>query len=220
MTPSAGSADALGELRRTRAVAVVRAPELPDAVALVETLRDSRLPVVELTFTIPGLGRHLAAATGVEGAVVGAGTVLTEADAAVALDAGARFLVTPALLPETPVVVARARQAGVPVLVGALTPSEVGTAHQLGADAVKIFPASAVGPDYLRELAGPFPGIPLLPSGGVDAESAPAWLEAGAFAVSLGGSLVPAAAVASGDWAAVGERAASLVRALSTAPLS
>ena len=204
----------LPELAATRAVSVVRTRELAEAAALVRALVAGGIPVVELTFTIPNLLDHLPAATSVEGAVVGAGTVRTAVDARRAVEAGARFLVTPALVPETAQIVEVAHTAGVPVIIGALTPCEVATADALRADVVKIFPARAFGPRYLRDLAGPFPGISLLPSGGVNAENARDFLDAGAFAVSAGTDVVPPDAVADARWSEITARAAAFRAAI------
>ncbi len=204
----------LPELAATRAISVVRTSELPDAAALVGALVAGGIPVVELTFTIPNLLDHLPAATSVEGAVVGAGTVRTADDALSAVEAGARFLVTPALVAESAQIVEVAHTAGVPVILGALTPSEVATADALGADLVKIFPARAFGPRYLRDLAGPFPGISLVPSGGVNADNARDFLEAGAVAVSAGTDVVPPDAVAEARWSEITSRAAAFRTAI------
>ena len=189
-----------------RVLAVVRAPRIPDPGALCAALAEGGIGTVEFTFTTPGVAKVLAAAAALRapGRHVGAGTVLTAEQAAEAIDAGAEFLVTPALRPEVAAVAARR---GVPVLMGALTPTEVLQATELGAAAVKIFPASALGPRYLPDLRGPFPGARLVPSGGVSSQNARAFLEHGALAVSAGTEVVPPAVVADGGYAEIGERA-------------
>lgn len=196
---------ALDRLRTDRALAVVRAEVIPDAVALGHALAAGGIRTVELTFTTPDVLRHVAdaAAAGIE---VGVGTVLTGDQARAALDAGARFLVTPGLRAE---VAAVAVAAGVPLYLGAFTATEVAAALDLGATAVKIFPAGRLGPRYLTDLLGPFPGTPLLPSGGVGADNAAAFLAAGAVAVCAGTGVVPPAAVAAGDWPDITRRAAA-----------
>src|SRR5688500_11476732 len=156
-------------LRTDRVLSVVRAPALDDARDLCTALVAGGIHVIELTFTTPALPRHLERpATGDTGAVVGAGTVQTAAQARSAVYAGAAFLVTPGQGPEAAAIVATAHDAGIPVILGSFTPSEVMTALALGADAVKIFPAHHLGPKYLKDLNGPFPGVPLVPSGGVN----------------------------------------------------
>lgn len=117
-----------------------------------------------------------------------------------------------------PGVAEAAAAAGVPVVMGALTPTEVGMALDLGVDAVKIFPARAFGPRHFRDLAGPFPDVPLVASGGVNADNAAGFLAAGARAVCAGSEVVPPAVVAAGDWAEITRRARAFTDALSVVP--
>jgi 2-dehydro-3-deoxyphosphogluconate aldolase / (4S)-4-hydroxy-2-oxoglutarate aldolase len=204
-------------LRTDRVLSVVRAPSIDDARDLCAALVAGGIHVVELTFTTPDLPRHLerASATADQtGAVVGAGTVQTAAQAKAAVDAGARFLVTPGLGPEAAAIVEAARATAIPVVLGALTPSEVMTAIAVGADAVKIFPAHHLGPKYLKDLSGPFPGVPLIPSGGVSAGNARQFLDAGALAVSAGTDVVSPADVVDGRWADITARATAFCAAL------
>ncbi|GGQ69236.1 bifunctional 4-hydroxy-2-oxoglutarate aldolase/2-dehydro-3-deoxy-phosphogluconate aldolase [Kitasatospora griseola] len=191
-------------------IAVVRAPEIPDAVALCEALAEGGIAWTELTFTTPDVTRHVAAAAKA-GRRIGVGTVLTAGQARQGIDAGAGFLVTPGL---RPTVAAVAREAGIPVVMGALTPSEVADALDLGAAAVKIFPAKAFGPGYFKDLHGPYPGIPLVASGGVNATNARAFLDHGALAVCAGTDVVPPQTVAAGDWAEITRRAKAFVASL------
>jgi 2-dehydro-3-deoxyphosphogluconate aldolase/(4S)-4-hydroxy-2-oxoglutarate aldolase len=212
MTPSPETT-VLAAVRADRALTVVRADHIPDAAQLCRALADGGIRTVELTFTTPDVLDHLAAAAGVPGVVLGVGTVLTADQARAAIDAGARFLVTPGLRPAVAEV---AVAAGVPVLLGAFTPTEVATAVDLGAAAVKIFPAGRLGPKYLSDLRGPYPHVELLPSGGISAENAAAFLAAGATAVCAGTSVVPPAAVARGDWIEITQRARTFAAALPT----
>ena len=193
-----------------RALAVVRAPEIPDPVALANVLAKSGIRVVELTFTTPRVLDHLLAAT-TSAAVLGVGTVLTANQARPAVDVGAKFLVTPGI---RACVAKVASDSGIPVIMGALTPTEVLVALDLGAAAVKIFPASAFGPAYFKDLRGPFPDVALIPSGGVNAGNAADFLARGAVAVSAGTDVVPPQAVLSGDWSEITSRAASFVKSL------
>ncbi|MFD9128182.1 bifunctional 4-hydroxy-2-oxoglutarate aldolase/2-dehydro-3-deoxy-phosphogluconate aldolase [Kitasatospora sp. NPDC059571] len=190
-------------------IAVVRAPRIPDAAALCAALAAGGIAQVELTFTTPGVTDHLAAAAAA-GHRVGAGTVLTADQAERAVAAGAAFLVTPGGRPE---VAAVAHAAGVPAVLGALTPTEVATAVDLGAAAVKVFPARAFGPGYLRDLRGPYPDVPLVASGGVHAGNAADFLAHGALAVCAGSDVVPADAVTAGDWARITRLAAAFTAA-------
>jgi 2-dehydro-3-deoxyphosphogluconate aldolase/(4S)-4-hydroxy-2-oxoglutarate aldolase len=144
---------------------------------------------------------------------IGAGTVLTVAQAKEAIEAGASFLVTPGLRPD---VARAAHEAGVPIVLGALTPTEVAQAIDLGAAAVKIFPAKAFGPGYFKDLRGPYPGLPLVASGGVNADNAAEFLAQGALAVCAGTDVVPPDVVAAGDWQEIARRARAFTAARST----
>jgi len=204
------TSSAMAAIVADRALAVVRAPEIPDPVALANVLAKSGIRVVELTFTTPRVLDHLLAATTSE-AVLGVGTVLTADQARSAVDVGAKFLVTPGI---RACVAKVASDSGIPVIMGALTPTEVLVALDLGAAAVKIFPASAFGPAYFKDLRGPFPDVALIPSGGVNAGNAADFLARGAVAVSAGTDVVPPQAVLSGDWSEITSRAASFVKSL------
>jgi 2-dehydro-3-deoxyphosphogluconate aldolase/(4S)-4-hydroxy-2-oxoglutarate aldolase len=202
-------------LRADRVLSVVRAPALDDARDLCSALVAGGIHVIELTFTTPDLPRHLErAASGDTGAVVGAGTVQTATQARSAVDAGAAFLVTPGQGPEAAEIVKAAHDAGIPVVLGSFTPSEVMTALALGADAVKIFPAHHLGPKYLKDLNGPFPGVPLIPSGGVNAGNAKQFLDAGALAVSAGTDVVSPADITAANWSRITSNAKAFRAAL------
>jgi 2-dehydro-3-deoxyphosphogluconate aldolase / (4S)-4-hydroxy-2-oxoglutarate aldolase len=205
------TSSALSTIVADRALVVVRAPEIPDAVALADSLARSGIRAVELTFTTPGvLGYLRTAATST--AVLGVGTVCTADQARAAIDGGAEFLVTPGVRAD---VATAAAASGVPVIMGALTPTEVMAAVDLGAAAVKIFPASVVGPRYFKDLRGPFPDVALIPSGGVNEGNAAEFIAHGAVAVTAGTGVVPPHAVAAGDWSDIAARAASFVQSLS-----
>ncbi|WP_194898762.1 bifunctional 4-hydroxy-2-oxoglutarate aldolase/2-dehydro-3-deoxy-phosphogluconate aldolase [Catenulispora pinisilvae] len=193
-------------------IAVVRAPSIPDAPALCAALAAGGITYTELTFSTPNVVPHLRAAVAA-GHRVGAGTVLTAEQAKDAIDAGVSFLVTPGLRPE---VAEAAHDAGIPVVLGALTPTEVATALDLGTAAVKIFPAKAFGPGYFKDLRGPYPGLPLVASGGVNAGNAADFLAQGALAVCAGTDVVPPDVVAAGDWDEISRRAAAFLAALRT----
>ncbi|MFJ3791145.1 bifunctional 4-hydroxy-2-oxoglutarate aldolase/2-dehydro-3-deoxy-phosphogluconate aldolase [Kitasatospora sp. NPDC090091] len=190
-------------------IAVVRAPRIPDAAALCAALSEGGIHLTEFTFTTPDVTTHLRRATRV-GWRVGVGTVLTAEQADRAIGAGAWFLVTPGLRPE---VARRAHAERVPVVLGALTPTEVLQAHELGAAAVKVFPARAFGPGYFKDLRAPFPDIPLVASGGVNAGNAGEFLAQGALAVCAGSEVVAPDAVAAGDWAEITRRAKAFTEA-------
>lgn len=206
-------ATALDVILADRALTVVRAPEIPDPVALADALAGAGIRAVELTFTTPGVLECLRRVSDAGRAVIGAGTVLTRGQAEAAIAAGAQFLVTPGVTEQVAEVAARQ---DIPVVMGAFTPSEVMRAMELGAAAVKIFPARALGPSYLKDLRGPFPNVRLIPSGGVNAGNAAEFLAHGAVAVTAGTDVVPPAAVAAGEWAEIASRAAAFVRALNS----
>ncbi|WP_454109965.1 bifunctional 4-hydroxy-2-oxoglutarate aldolase/2-dehydro-3-deoxy-phosphogluconate aldolase [Leifsonia shinshuensis] len=198
-------------LTADRTLAVIRAPRIDDPAALCQALAAGGIRTVEFTFTTPGVEAVIAAAAAdPRGALIGAGTVTDARTAEAAIAAGARFLVTPGLSESAAAV---ARDAGVPIMLGALSPSEVMRAVELGSAAVKLFPASAVGPGYLKDLRGPFPGIPFVPSGGLHAGNAGEWRAAGALAVTAGSSVVSAADIEAAAWEAVTERARAFSRA-------
>ncbi|WP_433527569.1 bifunctional 4-hydroxy-2-oxoglutarate aldolase/2-dehydro-3-deoxy-phosphogluconate aldolase [Nocardia pseudovaccinii] len=198
-------------MRADRVLTVVRAPVIPDPLALADALAGSGIRTLELTFTTPGVLDYLRIAATAPDAVVGVGTVLHADQAAAAIDNGARFLVTPGVRAE---VAAVAAERDIPVVMGAFTPTEVLTALDLGAAAVKIFPARALGPGYLKDLRGPFPDVALIPSGGVNAGNAAEFLANGAVAVTAGTDVVAPSDVAAGRWSEIASRAASFVRSM------
>jgi 2-dehydro-3-deoxyphosphogluconate aldolase/(4S)-4-hydroxy-2-oxoglutarate aldolase len=204
-------------LAADRTLAVVRAAAIPDAAQLAGALASGGIRALELTFTTPDVltqVRRAVETAGEHGAAVGVGTVLTGDQARAAIDAGAQFLVTPGIRTD----VARvAAEAGVPFCLGAMTPTEVALALDLGSSVVKIFPARQVGPAFLKDLQGPYPGVKLLPSGGIDATNARSYLDAGALAVCCGTSVVPPAAVEAGAWDDIATRAAAFTAALAAA---
>jgi 2-dehydro-3-deoxyphosphogluconate aldolase/(4S)-4-hydroxy-2-oxoglutarate aldolase len=193
-----------GTLRKTRLLAIVRGDQ-PEAVrATVDTLFEAGVRLVEVSITGGAALRVIHSLVGgvPEGCLLGAGTVRTEADVAGVVEAGGQFVVTPALTDAVPAAVG----AGLPVLAGALTPTEIETALEIGATAVKLFPASLGGPAYLSALRQPFPDVPLVPVGGVGVAEAKDYLARGAIAVGVGSPLVGDAA-SGGDLAALAQRA-------------
>lgn len=190
-----------------RLIAIARRRDPAAMPALAAALVAGGIHVLELTVDGDGAleaitdlaGRH-----GPDELLLGAGTVLDAAMAARAVEAGARFIVSPTLERD---VLGWCVGHGVPCLPGAFTPTEVLAAWRAGAAAVKLFPASALGPSFVRELRGPLPGIPLVPTGGIDVAAAGAFLAAGAAAVGVGGWLTGV-----GEPDAVRDRAAQLVQ--------
>lgn len=214
MTTGMPRTDFLGHLTEARLMAIVRAPDADGAVRAALAICDAGVRLVEISLTTPGALDAIARlrAEAPPEVWVGAGTVLTARDVTDVLAAGAGFVVTPALAESVDAAVA----AGVPVAAGAFTPSEVVAALQRGADVVKVFPASILGPGYLRALRDPFPGVPFMAVGGVGADAARDFLAAGAVAVGVGGPLLGDGATG-GDLAALRGRAQELIHATSGA---
>ena len=193
-----------------RVVAIVRAPDADAARAAVWSLVEAGLQVVEVSLTTPGALEVIAevAARRVPGLVLGAGTVRDGATARLAVLAGARFLVSPSLQED---VLRTAHRYGVATLPGAATAAEAVRAMELGADLVKLFPASAYGPKATGDLLQALPQVPLVPTGGVTLADAPDYIRAGAVAVGMGSSLTR------GGPAEAAERVARLLADLSAA---
>ncbi|MGW4646880.1 bifunctional 4-hydroxy-2-oxoglutarate aldolase/2-dehydro-3-deoxy-phosphogluconate aldolase [Kitasatospora sp. NPDC004289] len=189
--------DLLTALRDRRILAVVRGNDPDAALDAVLTLFGNGVQLVEVSLTTANALHVLERARAALGpyAALGAGTLLTAADARAAAAAGAAFAVTPGLTEA----VGEAQSLGMPVLAGAVTPTEVAQAYAEGATAVKLFPGSLGGPAYLRALRDPFPDVPFVPVGGVAARAAREFLAAGALAVGVGGPLVGTAADRGGD---------------------
>src|SRR5882762_1229471 len=184
-------------------VPVVRASSPAEALLAAQAVCDGGIPIVEITMTVPGaidVIRELRK-SGVSDALIGAGTVLNAEAARRCIDAGAQFLVSPGLNLQT---VELAVREGVLMMAGALTPTEVITAWNAGADFVKVFPCGQVGgAKYIKALKGPLPQIPLVPTGGVNLNTAAEFIEAGAAALGVGGELVEGEALKSGNPAAI-----------------
>ncbi|MET3566093.1 2-dehydro-3-deoxyphosphogluconate aldolase/(4S)-4-hydroxy-2-oxoglutarate aldolase [Leifsonia sp. 563] len=194
---------------QSRLIVVARARSAEDYDPVLEVLIDAGIRSVELTLTTPGTIEHLPGLIERFGDDVdlGIGTVTDTDQLRRAVDAGARYLVTPITVPA---LLAAAAEAGVPLVPGGFTPTELFASWSAGASAVKVFPAGRLGAGYVKDLRGPFPDIEVVPSGGIDLESAAQWLAAGAAAVSVGGPLL-GDAFRGGDLVALGERARAFV---------
>jgi len=191
-------------------VAVVRADSGEQLVSVVKALADGGVTAAEITFTVPGaievigrVKRELGDAV-----VLGAGPVLDPETARAALLAGAEYLVAPTVNLD---VIRMARRYDKVVMPGALTPTEVLSAWEAGADVVKVFPADVGGPAYLKALHGPLPQVRLMPTGGVDLDTAEGFLRAGACCLGVGSALVDSKTVAAGDFGRIRALAAKFV---------
>jgi 2-dehydro-3-deoxyphosphogluconate aldolase / (4S)-4-hydroxy-2-oxoglutarate aldolase len=200
-------------IRAQRIIAVVRLEYYDQALAVTQALLAGGIAVIE--FTLTGKGAHQAIeavrAEFGERILVGVGTVLQLYQAEEAMRAGAQFVVTPVVQPN---VINVCRSQNTPTICGALTPTEALAAHTAGADLIKIFPARLGGPSYIRDLLAPLPFLGLVPTGGVSASNARAYIEAGAVAIGAGGNLVSAQAVARKNWEEITAQAQAYVGAL------
>ncbi len=197
----------LQQINRVGLVPVLRAPSAEAAIAAAAAIEAGGVPVLEVTMTVPGAIEVIAAVVkSSQGRVlVGAGTVLDPETARACILSGAQFIVSPALNVKT---IELCQRYSVPIIPGALTPTEIVTAWEAGADVVKVFPCSAVGgAKYLAALRGPLPQIDLIPTGGVSLSTAAEFLSAGAFALGVGSDLVDISALKNGKPEAITENA-------------
>ena len=209
--------DVLQRIRDTGLIPVVRAESAELAMRAVEAINAGGVSVLEVTMTVPGaIGviEYLAAAFE-DKAVIGAGTVLDPETAQACIQAGAQFIVSPALNEET---IALCRANDTAVFPGALTPTEVVRAWNAGADAVKVFPAGALGgASYLKALKAPLPRIELIPTGGVSLKTAADFIKAGAMALGVGADLVDLKALREGNEGLITERARQFIEIVQVA---
>lgn len=205
----------LSFIKETAVVPVVRAASAAEALRAIEATYRGGIRAAEITMTVPGALRLLEQCAEQFGdkLVIGAGTVLDPETARSCILAGAQFLVTPSLRVAT---IEMARRYGIAIVPGALTPTEVLTAWESGADIVKVFPCLG-GPAYIKALKGPFPQIDMIPTGGVNLKTAGEFLKAGACAVAVGGELMDAKSIAEGRFDRIEEKAREYVEAVAAA---
>jgi 2-dehydro-3-deoxyphosphogluconate aldolase/(4S)-4-hydroxy-2-oxoglutarate aldolase len=206
--------EVLAHIRAVGLIPIIRTPSTEDAWQVAQVILGTGVGIVEITMGVPnGLGviERIAKHYG-DKALLGAGTVLDPDACRAAIAAGAAFIVAPNLDRQ---VLAAAQYAGAVCIPGALTPTEVLTAHQAGADMVKIFPCGPVGgPRYIRALRGPFPDIELVPTGGITLEAVPEFITAGVAALGIGGEIVDAAALRAGNLERIGVNAREFLAAV------
>lgn len=209
-------AETLQKIRELGLLAVIRGPSKELTLEMVAALVAGGVTGIEITYTTPNAAEVVAALAQRFGdeIVLGMGTLIQPAQAAEAAQAGAQFLVSP----HTEPALAQAMVAtGLPVMMGAFTPSEVMASVQLGSDVVKLFPGSLGGPAYMKALKGPFPNIPMMPTGGVDIDNIADWFAAGAVAVGAGSQLCPKNLAVAGKFDEITAIARSFVTAVAEA---
>lgn len=197
-------------------VAVIRLQEPEKLRAVVDALAEGGVRALEVTMTVPRaiemIGQLAPALP--EGFLLGAGTVLDAETARLAILAGARFVVGPVFRPE---VIAMCHRYDVAMMPGCFTPTEILAAWEAGADIVKVFPATALGPGFLKDVRGPLPQVKLMPTGGVTLDNAGEWIKAGAVAVGVGTALLDSKAIASGVYDVITANAKRIVASVAAA---
>jgi 2-dehydro-3-deoxyphosphogluconate aldolase/(4S)-4-hydroxy-2-oxoglutarate aldolase len=206
----------LQRIARSGIIAVMRGMQADTVIQVARALRAGGVEALEVTLDAPGALRMIEEVTATLGneALVGAGTVLDPETARASILAGADFIFTPALNVE---VIALANRYGKVVIPGVMTPTEIVQACSAGAPAVKIFPAGVLGPGYLRQVRGPLPQVPMIPTGGISSENDAQFIQAGAMAVGVGGALVDLKAITTGRFEVITENAKALVRVVQEA---
>jgi 2-dehydro-3-deoxyphosphogluconate aldolase/(4S)-4-hydroxy-2-oxoglutarate aldolase len=215
-TASLEKAAVVDRIKTDRAVAVIRTDSIERALGAAKAVIAAGFRAIEITFSFPEASNAIAklAENNERNLLIGAGTILTREHAHEAVAAGAQFLVSPCVLPE---VIDAARELKVAMIPGAFTPTEIYTAHSLGADIVKIFPAVKFGPEYLRAIRGPLPKIPIMPTSGVDATNVAEWFRAGAVAVGAVSGVLDPVLIQNGDWSELTKRARVFIDAVHSA---
>lgn len=200
------------------AIAVVRMEDPEKLHQSIKAIRKGGMNAIEITMTTPNALRAIEKTVTTfaddEDVIVGAGSVLDGVTARQAIHAGAKFVVSPVLDSE---MIEACHRYDIPAIPGTFTPTEVQRAHKLGADLVKVFPASTVGPDFFRALKGPLPHVKLMPTGGVSLTNAGQWLDAGASVVGVGSALLDDDAIANENFGQLTENARTLRRTIDEA---
>lgn len=207
--------DVLKRITDVGVVAVVRATTAEEAFQIAEACIKGGLPAIELTFTVPNADqviKKLAQTIDPKDLILGAGTVLDAKTTQIAIDAGAKYIVSPGFDLESAQL---CQKLGVPYMPGCLTITEMLTAQKAGAEVVKLFPGSAFGPGYVKSVKGPLPNINIMPTGGVSLDNVEQWIKNGVVAVGVGGELT--APAKTGDFEGVTANARAFVEAVKRA---
>src|SRR5215471_6655940 len=212
VTPSRRAA-VTAQIEALGVVAVIRLKDPANLQASIDAMAEGGVRALEVTMTVPGaveLIRGLARALPT-GFLLGAGTVTDAVTARAVIDAGASFVVGPVFRPE---VIAACHERDVPVMPGCFSPTEILAAHDAGADIVKLFPATMLGPQFVKDVRAPLPQVKLMPTGGVTLDNAGDWIRAGAVAVGLGSALVDVRAIDAGRFDVIAANARQVVRSV------
>src|SRR3984893_5344569 len=211
-TVSLDKAAVVARIKAEGAVAVIRTDSIERALGAAKAVIEGGFRVIEITYSFAGATEAIAklAEANASDLLIGAGTILNRQQVNQAVDAGARFLVSPCVLPE---VIDAAQELQVAIIPGAFTPTEIYTAYSLGADIVKSFPAIHFGPEYLKAVRGPLPQIPIMPTSGLDPSNVAEWFRGGAIAVGAVGNVFDPALIRNGDWTEITKRAREFMEA-------
>jgi 2-dehydro-3-deoxyphosphogluconate aldolase/(4S)-4-hydroxy-2-oxoglutarate aldolase len=204
------------EIQRLGVVAIIRMKDPAKLRAVFDALGEGGVRAIEVTMTVPGAVQIIAelAKSLPPGLVLGAGTVIDPETAHAVIDAGARFIVSPVFRRE---VVEVCLDRGVMSAPGCFSPTEILDAHEMGADVVKVFPATALGPQYLKDIRAPMPQLKLMPTGGVTLDNAGDWIRAGAVAVGVGSALLDTKAIEEGRLDVIANNARRIVASVTSA---
>src|SRR5262245_51230430 len=211
-----GRQSTVAALERLGVVAVIRLRDAAKLRAVVDALAAGGVRALEVTMTLPGAAALLRelSATVPGDVLLGAGTGTDAAKARAVIDAGARFVVGPVFRPD---VLHACHERDIAAIPGCFSPTEILNAHEAGADIVKVFPATMLGPQFLKDVRAPLPHVKLMPTGGVTPANAGDWIRAGAVAVGIGSAMVDGASVERGDWTAITERARAATASVESA---
>ena len=209
-------AETVATIQRLGVVAVIRMKDADKLRAVVDAIAEGGVRAIEVTMTVPGAVGLIAKLAGTlpHDILLGAGTVTDAKTARAVIDAGARYVVSPVFRPE---VIAACHERDVAAAPGCFTPTEILDAHDRGADVVKVFPATALGPQYIKDVRAPPPQVKLMPTGGVSLDNAGDWIRAGAVAVGVGSALLDAKAIDEGRFDVLTANARRIVASVASA---
>lgn len=212
MTTTTARADVVRRIEQEGVIAIVRIPDGKLGRGVANALLSGGLSAIEITMTVPNAVDVIAElSSAVPQALIGAGTVTDAATARAVIAAGARYVISPVF---KPAVIEACHDRDVPVMPGCFSPTEIFAASEMGADVIKLFPATALGPSFIKDLRGPFPSIKVIPTGGVSVTNAADWIRAGAVAIGVGSALIDSKALHAGRFDIIAENARAFAAAV------